>query len=904
MKKTFTLLIALAAAFSAGAYNAQEVSSVEEIVDGGVYAIINMNPSGNRIFTISEDGSTASFQTFSEELTAIINPQCHWTFTKTSDHTCAHTSYTSDNHVGIFFISNNGNYWSHTTAATLPTTTTPGAASTYFELIKHSTTPSALTDDGSTYFSILGNWNSTNSVLEALIVLDTSGSVNMYTRASASNDFTSSNYYSEGYSEFYKIYRIVKTASDYLAEAKTEYIAQLLADPQKYGVADAMASYVDQINALTASTDAELTAAKAKMEQIIADSKPAFKQAVVDRFNGRYVTLRNVANSTYYITMENTAEQSDDLTGIYAERATDAAAAAKAIWQVQAQLDESNDYGFSIKLTNPYTGIYFGNSTLSTTSGHTALMSDNADTALDYKLIGIDSSATKFFIQYGDLYIHNNVTARMLYYTGDGDGSKWYIEDLTADNKATIFTALSSEASALTYSDGTATSTATDPALYGDGLNQITDPLGQEKANVIAKIAANGDFAEVCAALRTVKADASTLSSSANTGLNMPKAGSYIRVKAGPQRAATYSTGMAYLSTANNSAGTNAAVVTSLTSADDQLNTILYYSGENLAGYATGYFLRPYLDGTTVKNFYTNTTNYTPFNFSLKASTGELGCYLIEYTSSDTSLPCRYLYLNTSATDGGNFADVASMEACSSPAGYHLQLEYVESLPVTIDDDGIAALCLPVAVTTPSDADCFVATISGQYLKLNKAEAGATYAAGTPIFVKGTAGTTVTFTVASSGDESHVCDEFAGSYYIHEFTADTDNVTYIPGKPASTSEAAISAAPAMRRAADASNTATVSFIQASETLPANAPILTISKSISGTTYEPYDNFTLTLDPDQTAEDSYSLVSILTSITDLTVDAELPSNCYDLMGRRIASPRHGQLYIQGRAIRRN
>jgi hypothetical protein len=83
-------------------------------------------------------------------------------------------------------------------------------------------------------------------------------------------------------------------------------------------------------------------------------------------------------------------------------------------------------------------------------------------------------------------------------------------------------------------------------------------------------------------------------------------------------------------------------------------------------------------------------------------------------------------------------------------------------------------------------------------------------------------------------------------------------------------------------------------------ITANVPILNVPTSSIGNS-EPVETFTIDLSV--TEPDTFSLVSVVTSINEVNADAAAQQPIYDLQGRRVTStPTHG-IFIFGNKIRR-
>ena len=156
--------------------------------------------------------------------------------------------------------------------------------------------------------------------------------------------------------------------------------------------------------------------------------------------------------------------------------------------------------------------------------------------------------------------------------------------------------------------------------------------------------------------------------------LNMPAAGTYIRIKS----VAEWEAEKTYLSSANSTAETGRAAFV----ADADASTIFYFDGTQLVSYASG-------------NYLVNNSNFLGYNgvqtagtsIAFEAASDNLtGAYNIIFNGN------RKLYTNQNG-----YTDAAGSDA--SGLGYDFNLEEVTELPVTITAAGYATFYAPVDVT-------------------------------------------------------------------------------------------------------------------------------------------------------------------------------------------------------------
>ena len=659
---------------------------------------------------------------------------------------------------------------------------------------------------------------------------------------------------------------------------------------EQYYITDFFAIY----HVLRAYTDDELSQYKGYLLPIQSIDETAYNKAVADieaaeSFSEmQQITLSalNVAYADKYITLKNQADGSSQYMSMTSAGMSAPSGKDLNSWW-HPTFAANTDGNLTVLLNNAFANTNAGNSTAPTRSGQAGTSDDGF--AFTWSLID-----GNWLFQDDTYYLNTNTTINTVVYWdgngsddgGAGTGSQWAASLVDADD-------LTSATSLARTDVEKATATAySDSKVIGTDLGEYTDQFQTYRDAFIAICdGGNATFNEIVAAYR----EFTTIRTSTDTRvLNMPVAGSYIRVKASPACLTFQSaTGPLYLTCVNSASGSSTAnIVSSINSDENLLNTILYYTGETLSGYSNGLYLTA-TAGSTLHALEDITAS--PLSISIDASTAEAGAYLIDYAGTSTSRPICFLYiLNSGVTGCGNAESLTNLEAQTYAGAFHVQLEYVEELPVTVGTDGTATLCVPVAVTIPEGADCYAAVVNnGKTLRLASAPAGTSYAAHTAIFIKGTAGQIVKFPIASSGEETYVCDEFRGNAVKSSFTAQDGKVTYAPAaKPSTTS-----LAPGMRRV-EASGTS-VYFAKASDTLDANTPILTLDQATLGST-DAVEAFEVEVKDGETVK----LELTVTSVSELT--AEQPADnapVYDLMGRRVLNPQHGLFIMNGKIFRK-
>jgi hypothetical protein len=327
------------------------------------------------------------------------------------------------------------------------------------------------------------------------------------------------------------------------------------------------------------------------------------------------------------------------------------------------------------------------------------------------------------------------------------------------------------------------------------------------------------------------------------TALNMPAKNSYLRIK-----------GADGYVTANQDIHETEATAAS----------IIWYSGETMVDYANGYAF--HAEGFCDDDDVTSEQN-TAVNISFSEASNAVGTYIITPAEGDAY-----------NSDG-------------------LTLEEVTALPVALNG-GVAAVCFPVDVTLPSDGKFYTCVCDGTNITVSKKSAGNVIAAGTAILISGDADVELPYTAGESTAAANSDNNISYNQLATKFTATDGTITYVPAA------ASAAKAPTLRVAdADGETVPSVTFAKiTSGNLAANTPAINVSTSAVPSGTDPVETFSLTLDPEQT-EDTFSVVSVVTSIEEINAEAAAQQPIYDLQGRRVtATPTHG-LFIFGNKIRR-
>lgn len=205
---------------------------------------------------------------------------------------------------------------------------------------------------------------------------------------------------------------------------------------------------------------------------------------------------------------------------------------------------------------------------------------------------------------------------------------------------------------------------------YTGGIN-IADAFAQ--AEEILNASYSELFATEVSAIEAATNDITAIA--ASISINLPKAGSYIRIKSAADRTLTY------LSSVNSEIKTARAAFV----ANADASTIFYFDGNNLVSYASGNYLVNNNDSGIFLGYNGVQENGSIIAFRA-ASNNLTGAYNITFNDGN-----RWLY----TADG--YTDAAT--GTNNDNGYCFYLEEVTTLPVTITDAGYATFYAPVEVS-------------------------------------------------------------------------------------------------------------------------------------------------------------------------------------------------------------
>lgn len=229
--------------------------------------------------------------------------------------------------------------------------------------------------------------------------------------------------------------------------------------------------------------------------------------------------------------------------------------------------------------------------------------------------------------------------------------------------------------------------------LIGSGLNQTTSFTAFTKAG---EVYAKG---EAATSAEIVSARFALLNArNAAVVLNKPANGTFIRIYS----SAASQAAMPYLSSEASTVDANRAAYLVGKEGENEAKTIFFYNGNKLLAYETGYYLE------NISNFagYKGITNGTSIQFS-EAANSAAGCYNVKFNDN------RFLYTKAS---GSNYYTDAGGSAPND--GFNFQMEYVESLPLSVGAAGYATLIAPVALEIPAGVEVYTATFEDGRAKL------------------------------------------------------------------------------------------------------------------------------------------------------------------------------------------
>lgn len=229
--------------------------------------------------------------------------------------------------------------------------------------------------------------------------------------------------------------------------------------------------------------------------------------------------------------------------------------------------------------------------------------------------------------------------------------------------------------------------------LIGSGLNQTTSFTAFAKAEEVYAKSEAATSAEIASArFALLKAR------NAAVVLNKPANGTFIRIYS----SAASQAAMPYLSSETSTVKADRAAYLVGKEGENEAKTIFFYSGNKLLAYETGYYLENISDFAGYKGITTGTS----IQFS-EASNSAAGCYNVKFNGN------RFLHTQVS---GSNYFTDAGGSAPND--GFNFQMEYVESLPLSVGAAGYATLIAPVALEIPAGVEVYTAAFEDGKAKL------------------------------------------------------------------------------------------------------------------------------------------------------------------------------------------
>lgn len=229
--------------------------------------------------------------------------------------------------------------------------------------------------------------------------------------------------------------------------------------------------------------------------------------------------------------------------------------------------------------------------------------------------------------------------------------------------------------------------------LIGNGLNQTTCFTAFAKAGEVYAKGETATSAEIASA-RFALLNARN----AAVVLNKPANGTFIRIHS----SAASQAAMPYLSSETSTVNANRAAYLVGKDGENEAKTIFFYNGNKLLAYETGYYLENISDFAGYKDITTGTS----IQFS-EAANSAAGCYNVKFNGK------RFLYTQVS---GSNYYTDAGGSAPND--GFNFQMEYVESLPLSVGAAGYATLIAPVALEIPAGVEVYTAAFEDGKAKL------------------------------------------------------------------------------------------------------------------------------------------------------------------------------------------
>lgn len=234
--------------------------------------------------------------------------------------------------------------------------------------------------------------------------------------------------------------------------------------------------------------------------------------------------------------------------------------------------------------------------------------------------------------------------------------------------------------------------------LIGNGLNQTTSFTAFATAyDKAGEVYAKGEAA-TSAEITSTRSELLKACSTFALSLNKPANGTFIRIHS----SAASQAAMPYLSSEASTANANRAAYLVGKDGENEAKTIFFYNGNKLLAYETGCYLE------NISNFagYKGITTGTSIQFS-EAENHAAGCYNVKFNGN------RFLHTQVS---GSNYYTDAGNSAPND--GFNFQMEYVESLPLSVGAAGYATLIVPVALKIPADVEVYTAAFEDGKAKL------------------------------------------------------------------------------------------------------------------------------------------------------------------------------------------
>jgi hypothetical protein len=829
MKKLLLPLVALAGAISANAVQYTQVTSLDDLTDGSTYVIeaYNHNWTQNRVLTFNGSSVTTEALSNSDIAGAGLTSSAIWTLEVVSGYDCVNptdvntTQYKHGSGKTVR-ISNNGLYptWSWSGGTSMSTTSDGTGIGTLCEFFTIEARSGS--DTSSSYFSLHVNWTTVPTTSQTSFI--TAWAVNSSGTIGSTSGGNNTPYWfgpcydsnTTGYTSIFRIWKVETTIADKLQLLKDTYSAQCESLCTQFGITDS--NYAGAIEAVTATTEEELTTAEASLKQIVAG-----------------ITSTICATYTGYFTIYNTQKNNYMTTDVANNqlRVNSSNMEISSIWKMTAFANENSQSGISVNLYSPFTGKYANTESQAEVGATSYQVVTLTDDPAAYDFVPYSISDKKFnFVKGGTA--NTSIVAKNREYAQlwDNAASKtenqgiWVVQLATDEQKAAVY--------ALTDTDVDAKKGG---KVEGTKLGQYQFTPSFTEKETAYTTGKTADFGDAATAYRDITATEFT------TALNMPAKNSYLRIK-----------GADGYVTANQDIHETEATAAS----------IIWYSGETMVDYANGYAF--HAEGFCDDDDVTSEQN-TAVNISFSEASNAVGTYIITPAEGDAY-----------NSDG-------------------LTLEEVTALPVALNG-GVAAVCFPVDVTLPSDGKFYTCVCDGTNITVSKKSAGNVIAAGTAILISGDADVELPYTAGESTAAANSDNNISYNQLATKFTATDGTITYVPAA------ASAAKAPTLRVAdADGETVPSVTFAKiTSGNLAANTPAINVSTSAVPSGTDPVETFSLTLDPEQT-EDTFSVVSVVTSIEEINAEAAAQQPIYDLQGRRVtATPTHG-LFIFGNKIRR-